>query len=47
MLDQRFNAFLASCKAAEQRAKKMRRLGQTAEGQERLRRLGRDMAAGA
>jgi hypothetical protein len=44
MLDKRFNTFLASCKAAEQRVKKMRRLEQTAEGQQRLRRLGRDIA---
>jgi len=43
MLDERFTAFLASCKAAKQRAKKARRLGQTAEGQERFRRLGRDI----
>jgi hypothetical protein len=43
MLDARFNAFLASCKAAAQRTKRKRRAAQSAEGRERMRRLGRDM----
>ena len=43
MLDARFNAFLAGCKAAAQRTKRKRRIAQSAEGRERMRRLGRDM----
>jgi hypothetical protein len=43
ILDERFKAFLAHCKAAAQRAKKKQRSGLNAETQGRLRRLGRDM----
>jgi hypothetical protein len=43
MLDAPFNAFLAGCKAAAQRIKRKRRTALSAEGRERMRRLGRDM----
>jgi hypothetical protein len=43
MLDARFNAFLADCKAAARQTKRSRRIAQSAEGRERMRRLGRDM----
>jgi Sugar-transfer associated ATP-grasp len=43
MLDERFNAFLAGCKATAQQTKKSRRVAQSAEAHERMRRLGRDM----
>jgi hypothetical protein len=46
MLDARFNAFLAGCKASAQRTKQTRRTAQSAEGRERMRRLGRDMTGG-
>lgn len=46
MLDGRFNVFLAQCKAAARQTKQRRRTGQTAEGRQQLRRLGRDMAGG-
>jgi hypothetical protein len=44
MLDARFNAFLEGCKATARQVKKRRRSLHAAETQERLRRLGRDMA---
>jgi hypothetical protein len=43
MLDERFKAFLAYCKAAAQHAKKQQRSVTHADGQDRLRRLRRDM----
>ena len=43
MLDARFNAFLESRKAAARQTKRNRRVAQSAEGRERMRRLGRDM----
>jgi acetolactate synthase regulatory subunit len=46
MLDQRFNTFLASCRAAARQAKRNRRTGRTIEAHERLRRLGRDVTGG-
>jgi hypothetical protein len=44
MLDARFNAFLEGCKGAALQIKRKRRSLHNAETQERLRRLGRDMA---
>jgi hypothetical protein len=44
MLDARFNAFLAECTAAARQSKRRLRAGQATEAQQRLRRLGRDMA---
>jgi Sugar-transfer associated ATP-grasp len=43
MLDARFNAFLAGRKAAAQQIKKKQRMARSAEGHDRMRRLGRDM----
>ncbi|HJU30831.1 MAG TPA: sugar-transfer associated ATP-grasp domain-containing protein [Hyphomicrobiaceae bacterium] len=46
MLDAPFTAFLEARKAAAKQVKRGRRIAQTAEGRERMRRLGRDMTGG-
>jgi hypothetical protein len=44
ILDASFNAFVAQRKAMAQQTKRQRRIAHTAEGRERIRRLGRDMS---
>jgi hypothetical protein len=46
MLDAPFTAFLEARKTAAKQVKRGRRIAQTAEGRERMRRLGRDMTGG-